>query len=245
MSRRYRLSLLMGYPAGGVSCTGTCSPCRCGALWGACLLCRPPALPPRCLVGWRGCFGRLPTPPLVYFPAPSPLPPFPSGEGGDFLFSYARGFAPCIPGAEPGRHRSRGAYHALAGDLPGWSSADLAVPESAGVACLACRLPPLPLALILPPSPCPPSRREGGDFLFSYARGFAPCIPGIRPPAALTEPAMQVTGGGAFPRRCRLGGRWRYPAGACPLCRLPPPPLAFFPAPYPPDPLPRWGRGGI
>ena len=26
---------------------------------------------------------------------------FPSGEGGDFLFSYARGFAPCIPGAEP------------------------------------------------------------------------------------------------------------------------------------------------
>ncbi len=172
MSRRYRLSLLMGYPAGGVSCTGTCSPCRCGALWGACLLCRPPALPPRCLVGWRGCFGRLPTPPLVYFPAPlprrgriSPLPPFPSGEGGDFLFSYAR--------------------------------------------------------------------------------GFAPCIPGIRPPAALTEPAKQVTGGGAFPRRCRLGGRWRHPAGACPLCRLPPLPLAFFPAPYPPDPLPRWGRGGI
>ena len=170
MSRRYRLSLLMGCPAGGVSCTGACSPCRCGALWGACLLCRPPALPPRCLVGWRGCFGRLPTPPLVYFPAPlprrgriSPLPPFPSGEGGDFLFSYAR--------------------------------------------------------------------------------GFAPCIPGIRPPAALTVPAKQVPSGGLAPRRCRLGGRWRYPAGACPLCRLPPPPLAFFPAPYPPDPLPRWGRG--
>ena len=133
MSRRYRLSLLMGCPAGGVSCTGTCSPCRCGALWGACLLCRPPALPPRCLVGWRGCFGRLPTPPLVYFPAPSPQPPSPEGKGEIFLFSYAR--------------------------------------------------------------------------------GSAPCIPGIRPPAALTEPAKQVTGGGAFPRRCRLGGRWRYPAG--------------------------------
>ena len=30
---------------------------------------------------------------------------------------------------------------------------------------------------------------------------------------------------------------------ACLLCRLPPPPLACFPAPYPPAPLPRRGRG--
>ena len=66
---------------------------------GACLLC------------------RLPTLPLAYFAAPIPPPPFPSGEGGDFLFSYARGFAPCIPGAEPGRHRSRGTYHAPGGWL--------------------------------------------------------------------------------------------------------------------------------
>ena len=77
-----------------------------------------------------------------------------------------------------------------------------------------------------PYPPCPPSPEgKGGIFLFSYARGCAPCIPGIRPPAALTEPAKQVTGGGAFPRRCRLGGRWRYPAGgavvlvACLPCR--------------------------
>ncbi len=92
----FYVAAVSAIPADGVPCGGR-------VLHGHLL-----ALPPRCLVGWRGCFGRLPTPPLVYFPAPlprrgriSPLPPFPSGEGGDFLFSYARGFAPCIPGIRP------------------------------------------------------------------------------------------------------------------------------------------------
>ena len=49
---------------------------------GACLLCCPPTLP------------------LVDFSAPIPPTPFPSGEGGDLRLFYARGFAPCIPGAE-------------------------------------------------------------------------------------------------------------------------------------------------
>ena len=35
---------------------------------------------------------------------PHPPTPFPSGEGGDLRLFYARGFAPCIPGAVPGRH---------------------------------------------------------------------------------------------------------------------------------------------
>ena len=35
---------------------------------------------------------------------PIPPTPFPRGEGGDFWFSYARGFAPCIPEVEPARH---------------------------------------------------------------------------------------------------------------------------------------------
>ena len=101
---------------------------------------------------------RLPPLPLAYFAAPIPPPPFPSGEGGDFLFSYARGFAPCIPGAEPGRHRSRGAYHALAGDLPGWLPADLAaVVPGGGLGGLA----PMRHWLSLPrgrgPSQTPPS----------------------------------------------------------------------------------------
>ena len=93
-------------------------------------------------------------------------------------------------------------------------------------ACLLCRLPALPLACF--PAPYPPSplpRRGRGRPRLFYARGFAPCIPGIRPPAALTEPAKRVPGGGlAFFAVCL-------------------PPSVYFPAPYPPVPLPRRGRG--
>ena len=61
------------------------STCPCLPCGTACLLCRRLALPLACFV--------------------APIPrPFPSGEGGDFLFSYARGFAPCIPEDEPERH---------------------------------------------------------------------------------------------------------------------------------------------
>ena len=76
-------------PGGGRACFVACLHCHCGARGGACLLC------------------RLPTLPLAYFFAPIPPAPFPAGRGRPRLF-YARGFAPCIPGAEPGRHWSRG-----------------------------------------------------------------------------------------------------------------------------------------
>ena len=49
-----------------------------------------------------------------------------------------------------------------------------------------------------PLSPQPPSQWEGGDFLLSYARGFAPCIPGNRPGAALA-----MLAGNRFFGRCR------------------------------------------
>ena len=60
--------------------------------------------PLRCLTGAcpAGCLLTLP---LVYFVSPIPPTPFPSGEGGDFRLFYARGFAPCIPGA--GRSAAR------------------------------------------------------------------------------------------------------------------------------------------
>ena len=81
-------------------------------------------LPRRCRRGGRQRYpaGGLPALPpanpafgLISCPLPrrgriDPRPPS-RREGGDFLFSYARGFAPCIPGAEPGRHwlKRRGA----------------------------------------------------------------------------------------------------------------------------------------
>ena len=67
----------------------------------------------------------------------------------------------------------------------------------------------------------------GGLLCFGRRLGFAAALPG----------------GG----RARLVGSWscrRFTRrGACLLCRLPAPPLACFPAPYPPSPLPLRGRG--
>ena len=92
--------------------------------------------------------------------------------------------------------------------------------------------------LFCPPSPKgkdrPPTRArralfpggEGGESKFSYARGFAPCIPGIKPLAALTEPAKQVPDGGL----ARLV--------ACLPC------LSFLFCPLSPQPPSPAGKGG-
>ena len=48
---------------------------------------------------------------------------------------------------------------------------------------------------------------------------------------------------GGLLRRCRRGGRWRRPAGACFLCCLPTLPLVFVCPPIPPTPFPG-GDGG-
>ena len=71
--------------------------------------------------------------------------------------------------------------------------------------------------------------RISAAFAFFRRRGVPPCRGGLL-------------------RRCRRGGRWRRPAGACLVCCLPTLPLAYFIAPYPPSPrsqsaLPRRGRG--
>ena len=129
-------------------------------------------------------------------------------------------------------------------------------------ACLLCRLPTMPLACLfapIPPTPFPGG--EGGDFLFSYARGFAPCIPkNLRFAAKPTEflylercrqPGEGDRGDGTIRRTRRRRLRWSSPRGRSSKCRGG---LAFFAACLPclqfifsappiPDPLPRWGRG--
>ena len=90
-----------------------------------------------------------------------------------------------------------------------------------GVAVLVARLP-FTLALFFPPSPRPPSSREGGDFKVIYARGFAPCIPGAEPARHLQNPPSGCPEWGFAP--CGAGMvAFRYPAGgrgACPLAAL-------------------------
>ena len=92
-----------------------------------------------------------------------------------------RGLAPG-GGCAPARHWL---------DLPLWCPVG-------GRGCFG-RLPPLPLAFFFAPIPQPPSRREGGDYKFISPGATAPGTPGIKPPAALTEPAKQVPCGGALP----------------------------------------------
>ena len=152
-----------------------------------------------------------------------------------------RGFAPCIPTPEPARHWGRGEPRARRGRR----EAVACRPCRCGVrrgACLLCRLPTLPLVLLLPPSPRPPSPPGKGETLGCfYARGFAPCIP-------TPEPARHWGRGEPRARRGRRG------AVACRPCRcgvrrggLPAlsPAYAAFSllfCPHPPDPLPG-GKG--
>ena len=107
----------------------------------------------------------------------------------------------------------------------------------------------LALTLLLPPSPRPAlaersSRREGGDQGYFYARGFAPCIPGGCARAALTNHAIQANPRGAEPgRHTEKGWRLTRPTGAQWLWSPDFPALSMLSCPYPPDPLPRRGRG--
>ena len=148
-----------------------------------------------------------------FFSCPYPPNPLPRrGRGSPRLF-HARGFAPCIPGAEPGRRGLNLRWRYPAGGLPSLSPADLAF------SFFSCPYPPSPRS-----QSALPLRGRGSPRLF-HARGFAPCIPG------------------AESGRRGLNLRWRCPAGGLPS--LSPADLAFsfFSCPYPPDPLPRRGRG--
>ncbi len=97
--------------------------------------------------------------PLACFSAPIPPAPFPGGEGGDLRLFYARGFAPCIPGAEPGRHWGRGRTARPTGGVT-------ALPPAAPVFGL--------LSCPHPPSPLPGGK---GGILTLFCRGLRPRHP--------------------------------------------------------------------
>ena len=128
--------------------------------------------------------------------------------------------------------------------MPPTLPVDPAAVVLAGVACLFGRLPPLPLAFFVapyPPSPLP--RRGRGRPRLFHARGFAPCIPSIKPFAAQAEPEKQAPGGGLPPALPADPAAVMLAWAACLFGRLPALPLVFDSAPYPPSPLPRRGRG--
>ena len=114
---------------------------------------------------------RLQTLPLAFDFAPIPPTPFPAGRGESRLF-HARGCAPCIPAPAPEAARAEPAVQVSVGRLAFFA------------ACNA----------FLPPSPRPPSRREGGDFYFISPGGYRPRHPCTEPLAALTDLAKQVPG---------------------------------------------------
>ena len=80
------------------------------------------------------------------------------------------------------------------GGLPLAVPADHAATVSGGGgACLLCRLPTLPLALFLPPIPPTPFPGGEGGAQGYFMQGASPLAsPGIRPPAALIDLAVQV-----------------------------------------------------
>ena len=150
--------------------------------------------PLRCLTGAcpAGCLLTLP---LVYFVSPIPPPPFPSGEGGDFRLFYARGFAPCIPGAGRGAARVEPAEQAPDGGIPPALVARPAVAVSGGGlagrgACLPCRL-----FAFFPPSPCPLPGGKG-ETISLFRRGLRPRHPGTYLLTALTDHAEQAPSAG-------------------------------------------------
>ena len=171
------------------------------------------------------------------------------------------------PEAEPGHTGTGGGVSRAGGELAPALPANPAVSiPNGGRGGWGCR-PALPLVCFAAPHPPDPRsqsalpRRGRGSPKDYFAGGFAPGTPALnrlrhlqtvpnRYPEA--EPGRHRSRGrritrwrGGLPRRCRLTLPSLSPAGARRL-RVPPcPAFSFDFAPYPPSPLPRWGRGRL
>ena len=108
-----------------------------------------------------------------------------------------------MQGAEPGRRGGRGSVSCADGGLAP------TLPDNPAVAVpngwRRFWSPDLPaISKSFSPIPPPPSRREGGDFWFSYARGFAPCIPGTEPRRRGGRGSVSCADGGGRAERGRF-----------------------------------------
>ena len=158
-------------------------------------------LPRRCRLGGRQRYPAGGVPALspaytafsfVFLPL-SPQPPS-RREGGDYRLFYARGCAPCIPGAEPARH-----WFALPlwktqwGLAPALPARRVSAVPGGGVPAL----PPANPAFSLLPCPHPPSPLPGGkgEIFCFLMQGASPLAsPGLNP---------RGTGAGGEPRTRR------------------------------------------
>ena len=174
---------------GGIALRGACpSPCRLTApLW----------CPQGGVSGWSAVDRAVPeaarggvlffSPPYPAFsflycphpPSPRSQSALPLRERGRLRLFHARGFAPCIPGAEPGRHLQPQQKRYPAGGLPCLPPADHAF------SLFSFPHPPDPLPL-----------RGRGGLRFFHARGFAPCIPGAEPGRHLQPQQKRYPAGG-------------------------------------------------
>ena len=157
-ARRYDREYI-AYPISVFSLCVACSICRCGS------------------GGRHGGFCFFSFPAVSMISRPHPPAPLPVGKGAfSFLMQGASPLA--SPRLRRRRHGLNLRCRCPLWGLPGWSPADLAVPESVGVACPLCRRLTLPFVFFLapiPPAPFPSG--EGGDQKF--------ILPGASPPAPL------------------------------------------------------------
>ena len=122
---------------------------------------------------------------------------------------------------------------------------DLAVPESAGAACLPCRRLVLPFALFLSPIPPTPFPAGRGRILVFLCKGLRPLHPpGLNSGGTGAGGEPRARWGAAIPVACQpcSSGIRR---GGLPSLSPARPVFSFISFPYPPDPLPPWGRGRL
>ena len=182
---------------------------------------------------WGGLLSLSPANPafsLIF--CPHPPNPLPGGKGENQGY-FMQGAPPLAsPRLSRRRHGLSLRCRCPLGGLPGRAPADVAVPESVGVACLFSRPPTLPLVLFLAPIPPTPFPAGRGRSKVYFAGGFAPGTPALdrsrhlqtfpnRSPAqrgvrGLPPEWQEMLSFGQCrqPRRGGDRGRWNYPSQA-------------------------------